>query len=164
MWPHLISFEPLQPPPELFFRLGIAYPQRAGIEGRGVGAIRYCEFSTGPFVEPITVWDEPRRLAFDVIGQPEPLHELSPYPAIFPDHSDGMFTSQRGEFVLRPADGGTILEGSTWYRLSLFPESYWTLWSDFLIHAIHQRVLEHVKTTVESKSIQRLSALRYCVK
>ena len=24
-----------------------------------VGAVRHCIFSTGPFVEPITVWDEP---------------------------------------------------------------------------------------------------------
>ena len=120
------------------------------VEGRGVGAIRYCEFSTGSFVEPITVWDEPVRLAFDVTGQPEPLRELSPYPVVYSDHLDGSFLSKRGEFVLRPAaEGGTILEGSTWYELSLMPEPYWTLWTDFLIRTIHLRVLEHVKATVE---------------
>ena len=150
VWPYLISFEPLAPPRELYFRLGIAYPQRARIEGRGVGAIRYCEFSTGSFVEPITVWDEPRKLAFDVTSQPEPLRELSPYPYVYSNHLDGSFTSKRGEFVLKPGpEGGTILEGSTWYQLSLFPGPYWTLWSDFLIRAIHLRVLDHVKTTVE---------------
>ena len=144
------SFEPLAPPNELFFRLGIAYPQRARIEGHDVGAIRYCEFSTGAFVEPITVWDEPKRLAFDVVAQPEPLRELSPYPFVYSDHLEGSFTSERGEFVLhRTPKGGTILEGSTWYQLSLFPEPYWTLWSDYLIGAIHMRVLRHVKTTVE---------------
>jgi len=41
---------------EPLFRLGFASPQYARIEGTGVGAIRYCVFSTGPFVEPITAW------------------------------------------------------------------------------------------------------------
>ena len=39
-------------------RAGLAYPMRARIEGSGPGAVRYCEFSTGPFVEPIVTWDE----------------------------------------------------------------------------------------------------------
>ncbi|HSD10329.1 MAG TPA: hypothetical protein VLF14_05060 [Candidatus Binatia bacterium] len=34
---------------------------------------------------------------------------------------------------------------STWYRNNLFPQIYWNLWSDALIHRIHRRVLDHVK-------------------
>src|SRR5207237_6823083 len=62
VWPHVQGFADLPPPAEWFFRTGIAYPVRARISGTGVGAVRRCEFSTGPFVEPITVWDPPRRL------------------------------------------------------------------------------------------------------
>src|SRR5205809_3436324 len=36
------------------------------IEGTGVGATRYCDFTTGSFVEPIAVWEENRRLGFDI--------------------------------------------------------------------------------------------------
>jgi len=51
----------------------IAYPIRAGIQGTGVGAERHCVFSTGAFVEPIEVWDEPRRLKFSVTSNPAPM-------------------------------------------------------------------------------------------
>ena len=66
VWSNVIGIAELPPPAEWVFRLGIAYPVRARIHGAGVGAVRTCEFSTGPFVEPITAWDPPRRLAFDV--------------------------------------------------------------------------------------------------
>ena len=66
VWKNVIGIAELPPPGEWVFRLGIAYPVRARIRGAGVGAVRTCEFSTGPFVEPITEWDPPRRLAFDV--------------------------------------------------------------------------------------------------
>ncbi|HEU4536638.1 MAG TPA: SRPBCC family protein, partial [Polyangiaceae bacterium] len=79
VWPHVIGFSELPPPSELAFRLGIAHPVRARIEGEGVGAVRRCEFSTGPFVEPITRWEPPHRLSFDVTSQPPPMHEWSPY-------------------------------------------------------------------------------------
>ena len=146
VWPHVIQFPELPPPTELPFRLGIAYPIRARIAGSGPGAIRYCEFSTGPFVEPITSWQEPSLLAFDVRSSPAPMQELSPYN-IHPPHLDGFLTSVRGQFRLIPLDNGrrTRLEGTTWYRHRLYPESYWRLWSDRLIHAIHLRVLEHIR-------------------
>jgi uncharacterized membrane protein YhaH (DUF805 family) len=151
VWRHVVGFSEVELPPEWFFQLGIAYPKRARIQGRGPGAIRYCEFSTGPFVEPITVWDEPHRLAFDVVSQPPPMHELSPYRHVHPPHLDGYFRSKRGEFRLISLEaGGTRLEGSTWYELDLFPQEYWTLWTDGCIHQIHRRVLRHVKELAEA--------------
>lgn len=64
VWKNVVEFPELAPPTELIFKTGIAYPIRARIEGSGVGAVRYCEFSTGAFVEPITVWNENRLLEF----------------------------------------------------------------------------------------------------
>lgn len=153
VWPHVVGFSNLPPPPNWYFQLGIAYPKRATIDGRGVGAIRRCEFSTGSFVEPITVWDEPHRLAFDVQSQPPPMHELSPYRHVHPPHLDGYLRCQRGEFrLIELPNGRTRLEGSTWYEFEMYPQDYWTLWSDLCIHRIHLRVLNHVKQLSESRN------------
>ena len=77
--------------------------------------------------------------------------ELSPYHDIHPPHLNHYLRSTHGEFHLIPLpDGRTLLEGRTWYEFDMFPQAYWTLWSDFLIHRIHERVLVHIKRISES--------------
>ncbi len=150
VWKHVVTFSDLPEPNEWYFRTGLAYPKRARIEGTGPGAIRYCEFSTGPFVEPIAVWDEPRLLAFQVTQNPAPMNEWSPYAKVLPKHLHGYFISKHGEFRLTPLPGGrTLLEGTTWYQHGLWPGEYWRWWSDAIIHRIHLRVLNHVKMLAE---------------
>lgn len=145
VWRHVIAFSEITGDVELPFRLGVAYPLRARIEGEGVGAIRYCTFSTGEFVEPIEVWDPPHRLAFSVQAMPPSMEELSPYD-LHPWHVDHLFKSRYGQFVLEPtADGGTRLSGTTWYSHGMAPEFYWRPIADWLVHRIHRRVLEHVQ-------------------
>ncbi|MCP9235250.1 hypothetical protein [Lewinella sp. JB7] len=149
VWKRVVAFPELDPPREMLFRAGISYPIRATITGKGIGAIRYCTFNTGSFVEPITVWDEPRLLAFTVEEQPEPLREISPWDVAAP-HLHDYFVSQRGQFRLTELpDGRTELEGTTWYYHDIHPDFYWRLWSDYIIHRIHDRVLGHIKTVVE---------------
>ena len=151
VWRNVVSFSELAPPDDWFFRAGVAYPIRARIEGTGVGAVRHCEFSTGPFVEPIEVWDEPRLLRFAVTDNPAPMREWNPLFDIHPPHLDGFLVSKRGQFELTPLPGDkTLLTGSTLYQHGLWPASYWRLWSDPIIHAIHDRVLRHIKTLSES--------------
>jgi hypothetical protein len=134
------------------FHTGLAYPIRARIEGTGAGAIRRCEFSTGSFVEPIEVWDEPKLLRFTVTSNPPPMREWNPLFEIHPPHLDGFLVSKWGEFHLTPLTGGrTHLRGSTLYQHGLWPASYWRLWSDPIIHRIHDRVLRHIKRLSESK-------------
>jgi hypothetical protein len=150
VWENVIAFPALPEPSEWWFRAGVAYPRYASIEGRGVGAVRYCVFSTGPFVEPITAWEPGRRLAFDVTSFPEPMRELSPYQGIHPPHLDGYLRSRRGEFRLIPLAGGrTRLEGRTWYELDMAPAIYWRAITDGVIHSIHRRVLDHIKRESE---------------
>jgi uncharacterized membrane protein YhaH (DUF805 family) len=150
VWPHVIAFDPIVEPADAVFRLGIAYPKSARIAGSGAGAVRYCLFSTGAFVEPITAWEPARRLAFDVAASPPPLRELSPYDGVSPPHLDGYLRPRRGEFRLIALPGNrTRLEGSTWYELEMAPEGYWQLFSDALIHRIHRRVLDHIKHEAE---------------
>ena len=150
VWKHVVTFSELPEPTEWFFRAGLAYPKRARIEGSGPGAVRYCEFSTGPFVEPIEVWDEPRLLQFRVTQNPAPMHEWSPYASVLPRHLHGYLVSKRGQFRLTQlANGRTLLEGTTWYQHGLWPAEYWRWWSDAIIHRIHERVLEHIRVLSE---------------
>ena len=150
VWNQVVAFAEIPPPKELLFRAGIAYPIRAEISGHGVGAVRHCIFSTGPFAEPIEVWDEPRLLKFGVTSNPAPLNELSPYGNIQPPHLHGYFVSKQGQFLLTALPGGrTRLEGTTWYQHTMWPAAYWHLWSDYIIHRIHLRVLEHIRVTAE---------------
>jgi len=151
VWQSVVAFSELPPPKELIFKLGVAYPLRAEISGRGAGAVRHCVFSTGPFVEPIQVWDEPRLLKFSVTRNPEPMQEWTPYREVHPAHLDGYLESRAGQFRLVPLEGGrTLLEGTTWYHHHLWPADYWKLWSDHIIHTIHLRVLRHVKELSEA--------------
>ena len=151
VWRHVVSFSELPSPEDWLFRTGIAYPMRARIEGEGVGAVRHCEFSTGAFVEPITVWEAPHRLAFSVYAQPHPMQEWTFFKDLDPAHLDGYFGSERGQFLLTPLPGGrTLLEGATWYRHRIWPNAYWQQWSDWALHRIHRRVLRHVKRLAEA--------------
>jgi hypothetical protein len=120
-----------------------------------VGAVRYCVFSTGPFVEPITAWEPRLRLAFDVVESPAPLRELTPYD-VAPPHLEGYLLPRRGEFrLVALPNGRTRLEGSTWYEQRLAPEGYWALFSDAIIAKIHLRVLDHIRALSESESLPR---------
>jgi hypothetical protein len=152
VWRQVVAFSEIPPPMDLLFRSGIAYPIRAEISGTGPGAIRRCMFSTGAFVEPIEVWDEPQLLSFGVTSNPAPLNELTPYGHIEPRHLHGYFESKHGQFLLMALPGGrTRLEGTTWYRNAIWPAGYWRVWSDYIVHRIHLRVLEHIKKQVESE-------------
>jgi uncharacterized membrane protein YhaH (DUF805 family) len=152
VWPQVIAFAPIPQPQDWMFRLGVAYPEFAHIDGTGIGAVRYCVFSTGPFVEPITTWEPGKRLAFDVASSPEPMRELSWYQDVHPPHLNGYLRSRHGEFRLIALDGGhTRLEGTTWYEIEMAPEPYWSFWSDLVIHRIHMRVLEHIKIEAEAQ-------------
>ena len=151
VWQQVIAFSEIPAPDEMIFRAGVAYPIRAEIHGSGPGAVRYCMFSTGPFVEPIEVWQEPSLLRFRVTENPAPMNELSPYSHIEPPHLHGYFESHQGQFQLTELpDGGTRLEGTTWYSHALWPQFYWHHWSDYIIHTIHMRVLRHIKAVAES--------------
>ena len=150
VWNQVVAFAEIAPPKELLFRAGIAYPIRAEISGQGVGAVRHCIFSTGAFVEPIEVWDEPQLLRFGVTANPAPLNELTPYGHIDVPHLHGYFVSEKGQFSLTALPGGrTRLEGTTWYHNAMWPAAYWHLWSDYIIHRIHMRVLEHIRAAAE---------------
>jgi hypothetical protein len=116
--------------------------------GAGIGHA-IAERKTGSFVEPITVWDKPNLLAFSVEQYPAPMRELSFWDVDAP-HLHDYFVSQRGQFKLTRLPGNRmLLEGTTWYFHDIRPEWYWRWWSNAIVHAIHERVLIHIKTVSE---------------
>ncbi|MFN0242270.1 MAG: DUF805 domain-containing protein [Planctomycetota bacterium] len=149
VWQNVVAFTELPPPREWVFRLGIAYPLRAEIDGHGAGAVRRCVFSTGAFVEPIEVWDEPRILRFGVTEHPPAMRETMWLDAEDPPHVNDFLQSKRGQFELVESDGRTVLLGTTWYTHRIWPAAYWKPWSDWILHTIHRRVLEHIRQRSE---------------
>ena len=156
VWQNVVSFPDIPPPTELLFRIGVAAPTRARIEGTGVGATRYCDFTTGSFVEPITVWEPGRRLGFDIVRQATPMHEWSPYRDVNPPHLDGYFRATHGGFELTPLPGGhTRLVGRTRYEVEMAPQGYWAVVAGRIVSAIHLRVLRHIQRVAETGSSAR---------
>lgn len=150
VWDIVIAFPDMDSSPSGIFHLGISQPLKARIEGEGVGAIRYCSFSTGDFVEPITSWKKPHHLAFDVVENP-PVMQVPEDVAIA--HIDGYLESKRGEFRLYEKDGKVILQGTTWYSHTIYPRFYWKMFSDKIIQEIHLKVLNHIKKHAEEGNI-----------
>ena len=150
VWKNVIEFPQLEAPKEFIFKTGIAYPINAKVDGVGVGAIRYCNFTTGSFVEPITVWNEPTLLKFHVLEQPAPMKEISFWDIDAP-HLHDYFVSKNGQFKLtKLPNGNTLLEGTTWYYHNIKPAFYWQGWSEYIIHKVHLRVLKHIKKNAEN--------------
>lgn len=152
VWKNVVTFEKIEEPTDWIFKTGISYPTNATIKGTGVGAVRYCNFTTGSFIEPITTWNEPNLLQFNVKEQPIPMNEFNPFWEIHPPHLEGYFKSYKGQFKLtKIGENKTKLEGTTWYKVDITPEIYWKAWSNFIIHRIHKRVLNHIKIKSENK-------------
>jgi hypothetical protein len=71
---------------------------------------------------------------------------------VYAPHLKGFFRTTHGEFRLIPlANGGTRLEGRTWYSLRMAPTAYWTPIADAILHRIHRRVLRHVAMLSEQE-------------
>ncbi|MBK8465649.1 MAG: hypothetical protein IPL32_07440 [Chloracidobacterium sp.] len=151
VWKNVIEFPQINEEPYGILQLGFAYPINAKIEGTGVGAIRYCNFNTGSFVEPITEWNEPWLLAFDVAEQPPIMIETGLTGRFQTAHLDYL-RSKRGQFKLSEKDGKTVIEGTTFYTHDIAPAWYWSFYSDRIIHQIHLRVLNHIKKVSEQKA------------
>lgn len=104
-------------------------------------------------MEPITVWDPPTHLGFDVASQPRPMTEWTPFSGLHPPHLEDGFVSERGEFrLVAMGDGRTRLSGTTWYHIDVRPRLYWKVWADTVIGQIHLRVLEHIRRQAEQPS------------
>ncbi len=151
VWRTVLQPAKLAPPSHALFRAGIAYPLASHIEGTGLAATRYCDFSTGKLVEPVLMWKEGSQLRFTVVSNPLPMQEWTPYARIHPPHLEGFLASRQGEFRLEPLpNGGTRLHATTWYQHHMWPATYWRAWSDYIIHRVHDMVLANIRERAEA--------------
>ncbi len=82
------------------------------------------------------------------------MRELSPYQ-IHPPHLRHYLHSHKGQFELTALpDGRTRLVGTTWYTNRMWPAAYWGVWSDYIIHRIHGRVLTHIQKLAEGPAVK----------
>lgn len=155
VWAALV--QPVQYPAATgWFRAGVVYPVRTAFAQQAATGARtlVCQYSQGLARLPIVRWQPGRQLTFAVPAahMPAPMHELSPYPQIHAPHLHGYFRVDSGTFQMRPLPGGrTLLEARTVYRHTIGPRAYWQLWSDYLLDAMHQRVLATLKAEAESR-------------
>lgn len=130
LWRYTANY-PLNPhPPKWWlYRMGLPAPlQSTG--AAVVGGRRDCVLSGGVQIgEKIVVAEPNRRLEFVIDRQPQ-------HPEIV--HH---FVLERGRIELFPdGNGGTMLKGTSWYRLNVAPVAYFDLWSAQVVHQTHLRV------------------------
>jgi Polyketide cyclase / dehydrase and lipid transport len=152
VWQYVVAFPDITTQRDWVPRTGLAYPIRTRMEGAGVGSRRSCDLSTGTMQERVVVWDEPHLLRFVVTATPPAMREMGLYGPIYPRHLDGYYISKEGQFALTQLPGGrTLVVGTSWYQHGLWPAEYWRWWSDTVVHHIHRRVLNHIRTLAENR-------------
>jgi len=142
VWPHVLAFPEIPDRPTYWiFRIGLPYPTKTTNGGNFVGADRQCIFSDGIVIkERVSEFLPNAKLTFDMVEQPT-------HPEVY-----GHITLHRGQFVLRDNhDGTTTLVGSSWYTLHVRPRWYFDLWARDMSHAVHLRVMNHVRRLAETK-------------
>ena len=145
VWATIVTLGEIAPPDDLFFRSGVACPQKTRIVQASHGGTRVCTMSTGLMLERIDAWEPGRRLSWRALSTPPPMTELNPFGEVDAPHLHGFYRNVRGEFFLERAGGVTRVTRRTWYEHDLYPSAYWRIWCDIGASKIHRLVLEHVR-------------------
>jgi hypothetical protein len=150
VWQAVTSDDPIREPPTLVGRLGLAYPERAHLAGKGVGAARSGYFSTGVAREKVTKWQQDRTLGFVVLHQPPAMTEMSPYRHVHAPHVSGYFETGETRFEIEALSGQrsrlTILAA---HRLRIDPIIYWEPIAQWAVNNNTRRVLRDLKAKAE---------------
>jgi hypothetical protein len=131
-------------------RMGFPRPVEAVLEGEGVGSVRIARFERGlVFVERVTEWDEPRRLAFTIRADsknipPSTLDEHVTIGGPYFDVLDGVYRIEVRE------DGTSRLHLSSRQRLSTQFNWYASLWTGGVMSELQTYILRIVKRRAES--------------
>lgn len=140
VWPLVVEYKPIEAKENYWlFKIGMPSPVQSTVDGHQAGAGRKCIFSNGyVFDEKMIVYKPHEELTFDIVSQPRD-------PEIM-----GHIDIQRGQFILIDnGDGTTTLIGNSWYKLYVFPTTYFNAWAESITRNVHLRVMEHIKTLAE---------------
>jgi uncharacterized protein YndB with AHSA1/START domain len=130
-------------------RMGFPRPVEAVLEGEGVGSVRIARFEHGlVFVERVTEWDEPHRLAFTIRADsanipPTTLDEHVTIGGPYFDVLDGVYGIEARE------DGNCRLHLSSRQRLSTQFNWYASLWTGGVMSELQSYILRIVKHRAE---------------
>ena len=141
VWTNVLAFPEIPDQPGYWiFRLGLPYPTETTNGGNFVGADRQCIFSDGIVIkEQVAEFIPNEKLTFDIVEQPT-------HPEVY-----GHISLHRGQFILRDnGNGTTTLIGSSWYTLHVRPVWYFDAWARDMTHAVHLRVMNHVRRLSEA--------------
>ncbi|BDI28610.1 hypothetical protein CCAX7_006610 [Capsulimonas corticalis] len=146
VWRYIADYPALTEKPHYWlFDHGLPMPMTATSDGAYVGSRRTCVFSHNAIFDEKIVEVQPnQKLTFDILRQP-------PDPELI-----GHLKLERGQFLLtRNPNGTTTLTGTSWYKLNVYPVTYFDWWTQDVIRHVHLRVMEHIKTLAEAKQQQR---------
>ena len=150
VWNAIVHMEPIDAPPALPFRLGVAYPLGGEIMGEGVGALRRGVFSTGVALERVAEWAPERKLSLVVLNDVPAMRELSPYRHVHAPHVVGYFQTSEMTFEIQAQENGsTVLVERSSHELKLEPVLYWLPMARWVVHANNARVLAHIRRQAE---------------
>lgn len=150
-FPPIPADYPVRHAEESLFLLGLPAPKQSTIDCDGPGCMRHCIFNQNTqFEEQVTIYKPGKELIFtvtSVVGPQNPITGVDIH--VMPG---GMyFDNHQGQFLLDEiAPGKTRVRGTTWYTLQSSLNWYAKPWADLMLHTIHRRVLEHVKTLAEA--------------
>lgn len=140
VWPFVVEYDPIESKEDYWlFKIGMPSPVQSTVTEYKEGAGRKCIFSNGyVFDEKIVMYKPSKELTFDIIEQPSD-------PEIM-----GHIDIVRGQFILKDnGNGTTTLVGNSWYKLYVFPEWYFGIWSKSITRNVHLRVMKHIKLLSE---------------
>jgi hypothetical protein len=140
VWPFLYEMKNLPAPDFWLFRAGVAYPIGVTTTGRS----RHCLLSTGDMPEEITASEPGKLLRFKIIKTPPSMKEMNPFGEIHPEHLEGYYQCEQGEFRLEKLPDGTRITGTSWYHHRFAPDWYWSMWTDTIVRQVQLRVMNEV--------------------
>jgi hypothetical protein len=137
--------------------VGVPQPVDARLEGHGVGAIRYLEWSQGVhFQEHITEWSQDRLLGWRFHFEPGSIPaEVERQIKVNSDYLH-LF---KGSYQLEPLPNGhTRVTLTTEYRIATPINGYCAWWGDIFLNDFHGAVLKVIQERSE-RSHERLKGL-----
>lgn len=156
VWEAVTSDDPISQQPTLAGELGLAYPERGELLGRGVGAVRHGYFSTGIAQEKVTEWQPGRTLGFVVLRQPPAMTEMSTYAHVHAPHLNGYFETGETRFEIEPITSNTSkLTILAAHQLRIDPIIYWEPIARWAAASNTQRVLRDLKVKAEKQRVAR---------
>ncbi|WP_220235695.1 SRPBCC family protein [Hymenobacter ginsengisoli] len=155
VWQHIIRVAPIQAAdlgPSFIDAIGFPRPVEATLTHEGLGGVRHATFEHGvEFIETVDDWQPLRRLSFGI----EPNTATIP-PTTFDEHvtvGGRFFDVLRGTYELQPAGPGrTRLVLYSQQRVSTNLNWYASLWTDFVMSEIQQRILTVLRHRCEASA------------